>query len=157
MHNQTLYNLVLYYLATLGPIGRKLPAPGTAGSLVALIAGYCLLSLGWWVLATATILCCIIGVFAADIYSVKTGTHDAGAIIIDEVAGQWIVLLFIPIGFWSCLLAFVLFRLYDITKCWPVNKAEALSGGIGVMADDIVAGIMAGISALIIIYLAGNL
>ena len=136
---------LLGQLATLGPIGTKLPAPGTAGSVVAVIAGYFLLPMGWVPFLILTILINVIGVFAADIYSNATSTHDSGEIIIDEVAGQWVALLFIPHDILYLCAAFILFRLFDITKCWPVNWAERLPGGIGVMVDDLVAGLMAGI------------
>ena len=143
MSSQIAY--LLGQLATLGPIGTKLPAPGTAGSVVAVILGYFLLSMGWIPFLMLTILISVIGVFAADIYSNATSTHDSGEIIIDEVAGQWVALLFIPPDIFYFGAAFILFRLFDITKCWPVNWAERLPGGIGVMVDDLVAGLMAGI------------
>ena len=143
MNSQITY--LLGQLATLGPIGKKLPAPGTAGSVIAVIAGYFLLSMGWIPFLMLTISISVIGVFAADIYSNATSTHDSGEIIIDEVAGQWVALLFIPHDILYLSAAFILFRLFDITKCWPVNWAERLPGGIGVMVDDLVAGLMAGI------------
>ena len=141
-------NPLHYFLcqfATLGPIGKNLPAPGTAGSLVAIILGYYLLPIGWLPFLTLTVLVTVIGVFAADIYSKETNTHDSGKIIIDEVSGQWITLLFIPYENLYFIAAFLLFRLFDIIKYWPVSWAERLNGGIGVMADDLVAGLMAGI------------
>ena len=142
----------LAQLATLGPVGRSLRAPGTAGSLVALIGGFFLAKEGYFVLLAALLLVTIIGVFAADAYSGLTGKHDAGEVIIDEVAGQWLVLLWIPpkldTALWWYLAGFVLFRLFDILKPWPVSSAERLPGGIGVMADDLVAGTLAGIVLL---------
>lgn len=136
---------LLGQLATLGPIGKKLPAPGTAGSVFSVILGYLLLPMGWIPFVILTIFISFIGVFAADIYSKATSTHDSGEIIIDEVAGQWVALLFIPHDILYLIAAFILFRLFDITKCWPVNWAERLPGGIGVMVDDLLAGLMAGI------------
>jgi len=142
----------LAQLATLGPVGRSLRAPGTAGSLVALIGGFFLAKEGYFVLLAALLLVTIIGVFAADAYSGLTGKHDAGEVIIDEVAGQWLVLLCISpnldTALWWYLAGFVLFRLFDILKPWPVSSAERLPGGIGVMADDLVAGTLAGIVLL---------
>ena len=142
----------LAQLATLGPIGRYLPAPGTVGSVSALITGFFLANNGFIILFSALLLVTILGVFAADAYSQLTGTDDAGEVIIDEVAGQWLVLLFIPPNIDSTLLwyvaGFVLFRLFDILKPWPVSAAEGLPGGIGVMADDVVAGTLAGMALL---------
>ena len=141
----TTFTYIFSNLASLGPIGRKLPAPGTVGWLVALLSGYYLLPISWLLFLILTIAIFIIGIFAANIYSPITNTHDSGAIIIDEVVGQWVALLFIPNEILYFIAAFILFRLFDITKCWPVNWAEKLPGGIGVMIDDLVAGLMAGI------------
>jgi len=146
-------NAILSQLATLGPVGRIFPAPGTAGSLVAVLSGFFLAKGGFPVLLSAVILVTIAGVFAAEAYSELTGKHDAGEVVIDEVAGQWLVLLCIPPNLDTALYwyaaGFVLFRLFDIVKPWPVSPAERLPGGIGVMADDIVAGTLAGITILL--------
>ncbi len=145
-------SVFLAQLATLGPIGRYLPAPGTAGSISALITGFFLAKNGFIILLSTLLLVTILGVFAADAYSQLSGKDDAGEVIIDEVAGQWLVLLCIPPNLESALLwyvaGFVLFRLFDILKPWPVSAAEALPGGLGVMADDVVAGILAGMVLL---------
>lgn len=145
-------SVFLAHLATLGPIGRYLPAPGTAGSVLAVIAGFFLAKNGFIILFSALLLVTILGVFAADAYSRLTSKQDAGEVIIDEVAGQWLVLLCIPPTVNSVLLwygaGFILFRLFDILKPWPVSAAERLPGGIGVMADDIIAGTLAGMALL---------
>ena len=145
-------HVFLAQLATLGPIGRYLPAPGTAGTVTALIAGFFLAKNGFIILFSALLLVTILGVFAADSYSRLTKTDDAGEIVIDEVAGQWVVLLCIPPNIDFALLwygaGFILFRLFDILKPWPVSVAEKLPGGIGVMADDVVAGTLAGMALL---------
>ena len=131
-------------IATLGPIGR-LPAPGTAGSAIAVLSGLYLMSLGPFILILSWITCLIIGTFASAHYTDMTGRKDPSEVIIDEVAGQWVALLFIPHDILYLIAAFILFRLFDITKCWPVNWAERLPGGLGVMVDDLLAGLMAGI------------
>ena len=141
-------------IATLGPIGTSLPAPGTAGSLVALIAGYYILSAGFIWLALSTLAVLFIGVWASSQYEIETGKKDASEVVIDEVAGQWSVLLVAPLSVEAFLAAFVLFRAFDILKPFPVNKAEQINGGMGVMADDMVAGFLAGV-CLIILMLAG--
>jgi len=99
-------------------------------------------SYGAEILALATLLLTIIGILAADAYSQTTGRKDAPEIIIDEVAGQWIALIILPLDLWWFAAAFVLFRFFDITKIGPVAMAEQLSGGVGVMADDIIAGLL---------------
>lgn len=75
----------------------------------------------------------------------KVYGHDARAIVVDEVAGQALTLLFVPLT-WPWLIAgFGLFRLFDMVKPWPVNRLEAMPGGVGVMSDDLAAGVMAGV------------
>ena len=142
---------ILCFIATLGPIGF-LPAPGTAGSLAALIAGWFIASHSFAALALATLAALLVGVLASQIYSQMTNSKDASEVIIDEVAGQWAVLLTIPpmidgAIYWYGA-AFILFRFFDITKIGPVGMAERLEGGIGIMADDIVAGGLAGMCLL---------
>jgi phosphatidylglycerophosphatase A len=113
-------------------------APGTAGSLVALMIGAGLLA--WHPLALPL---AIIVSIVAGLVSIRPagGTEDPGWVVIDEFAGQWIALL--PLAHPSLLglaLAFVLFRLFDITKPGPIGWADGLHGPIGVMADDVIAG-----------------
>ena len=145
-------SVFLAQLATLGPIGRYVPAPGTAGSVLALIAGFFLAKNGFIILFSTLLVVTILGVLAADAYSQLTNTKDAGEVIIDEVAGQWLVLLCIPPNIDAALFwygaGFILFRLFDILKPWPVSAAERLPRGIGVMADDIAAGTLAGMVLL---------
>ena len=133
----------LAYLATLGPLGHLRPAPGTIGSAVGVVSGYMIASCGAGILAATTLLVTVIGILAADAYSQTTNREDAPEIIIDEVVGQWIALIILPLDFWWFAAAFVLFRFFDITKLGPVGMAEQLSGGVGVIADDIVAGLLA--------------
>ena len=135
-------------LATLGPVGRVFPAPGTAGSLAALIMGYGLLQLGWVVLLTAALLISVAGIWAANLYEIHSGKKDASEVVIDEVAGQWLTLLFVPASLPWALAAFLMFRLFDIFKPGPVAFAEQLPSGTGVMADDIVAASLAGMVLL---------
>ena len=135
--------LSLAYLATFGPIGHLRPAPGTIGSAVGVVSGYIIASYGAVLLAVLTLLVTVIGILAADAYSQVSGHKDAPEIIIDEVAGQWIALIILPLDIWWFAAAFVLFRFFDITKIGPIGMAEQLPGGVGVMADDIVAGLLA--------------
>lgn len=143
---------ILAFIATLGPVGH-LPAPGTAGSAVAVLLGLACIhafGLGGFVLVTAVI--SVIGLSAAGAHFRITGQKDAGAVIIDEVVGQWLAMMAIPLSpdfSTPYLLAvagtFVLFRLFDILKPGPIRIAENLPGAVGVMADDVLAGIAAGI------------
>ena len=132
----------LAQLATLGPIGKLRPAPGTWGSLAGVLSGVALIAIGPFLLEAAIIIISLLGISAANAYEATTGKKDASEVIIDEVAGQWIMLLVIPMEPLWILAAFVLFRFLDITKIGPIGMAEKWPGGVGVMADDIIAGVI---------------
>ena len=138
-------DILLCNLATLGPIGHVRSAPGTIGSLVALGTGYMIASFNVGVLVATVLAVAILGVFAAERYGQLTGKKDASEVIIDEVAGQWIPLIITPLEVGWYVAAFLLFRFFDISKIGPVAHAEKFTGGIGVMADDLVAGILAAV------------
>ena len=132
----------LAYIATLGPVGYLYPAPGTIGSLLAVLVGYVIASFGTSILITATIIVSVIGTAAADAHRQINDKSDAPEVIIDEVAGQWIALIILPLDPWWFAVSFFLFRFFDITKFGPIGMAERISGGIGVVADDIIAGLL---------------
>jgi phosphatidylglycerophosphatase A len=143
---------LLAQFATMGPVGN-LPAPGTMGSLLALIIGGGItITIGIGSLVVFIVAATILGFPAASAHHRLTGIKDSGSVIIDEVVGQWLVLLAIPIApaptssyVTMLVIAFVLFRFFDIFKMGPVKMAEDLPGAAGVMADDVVAGILAGL------------
>ena len=145
---------IWHQIATLGPIGHMRPAPGTLGSLVGIISGVAFMQISSYLLEFAILIVIFVGIKAADIYCRDMGKKDASEVIIDEVAGQWLPLLVIPTDqSWPAycawvLLAFVLFRFFDITKLGPIGMAERIAGGAGVIADDLVAGVFAGIVVL---------
>ena len=118
-------------------------APGTWGSLLGLALGAGLLAISPWVLAAATVALTVAGVTA--IRATVTGPHDdPGWGVIDEIAGQCCALLLLPRPTWPGLaLAFALFRLLDIAKPGPIGWADRKGGAWGIMADDIIAGIVA--------------
>ena len=133
-------------IATLGGAGRSPFAPGTVASLLALPCAWLLLRFtGQQGLAMATLAVTALGTWASDRYTRDINTPDPSECVIDEVAGQWLACLFAPAAFGPFLLAFALFRLFDIAKPWPVSAMERLSGGAGVMADDLLAGLFAGL------------
>lgn len=97
-------------------------------------------------LAVASLAVFAVGVWAADIYSRRMGVSDPGSIVIDEVAGQWLTLAFVPLDPILYIAGFFLFRFFDIWKPFPAGWADrSLKGGFGVMADDMVAGLYAGL------------
>lgn len=121
-------------------------APGTWGSLAALpcAAGLHLLA-GPWGLATATAVVTIAGVWASAHYAAALADGDPGTVVVDEVAGQWLALVPLPLDPLWYAVAFALFRLFDIAKPWPISWLErTLTGGVGIMADDLTAGLAAG-------------
>ena len=130
-------------LATVGPVGKMRPAPGTWGSVFGLITGFGLASLSARALEIGILLVIVFGTIAANHYQAKTGSKDASEVVIDEVAGQWIALLVIPLDWLWAIGAFVLFRFFDITKIGPIGMVEKWPGGAGVMADDVIAGVFA--------------
>ncbi|MCV6596370.1 MAG: phosphatidylglycerophosphatase A [Mangrovicoccus sp.] len=154
-------------IATFGGAGLLPRAPGTWGSLAALPFGYLLHGLGGFpLLAAATALALFIGWWAADAEETATGNHDAGEIVIDEVVGIWIALWPLSLGLghagidpwvfpWpGWVSAFVLFRLFDIWKPGPVGWADRRPGALGVMLDDVIAGILAAIGVGFAAYMA---
>lgn len=133
-------------LATLGPIGHFPKAPGTWGSLASVVAApWLFLALPIWgrIVALAAIL--VVGIWACSRAEAIMGKKDPGCVIIDELFGQWLALLFFgAMPIWYLVAGFALFRFFDILKPWPVKWAEnTFPGGLGVMLDDGVAGLYA--------------
>ncbi|MCL2768214.1 MAG: phosphatidylglycerophosphatase A [Synergistaceae bacterium] len=127
-------------ISTLFGIGRYSKIPGTLGSAAALIIVMIMYVAGFRLHWSAIIAVIIIGTWCSDRYSRKTGIKDPPEVVIDEVAGMWISIYLLPPNNW--IPAFVVFRIVDIVKPFPINKAEKLPGGIGIMADDIAGGII---------------
>jgi phosphatidylglycerophosphatase A len=106
-------------------------------------------------LSLAVIICLTAaGVWAATRAEQLLGRKDPGAVVVDEVAGQLITFLFIPLSlnlkWWLVLAGFLLFRIFDIWKPYPVRRLEALESGLGIMADDVLAGIYAAVCLLLL-------
>lgn len=133
------------WIATALGAGLSPRAPGTAGSLVALLPWWFLLRglpLGWYVVVL--VVGFALGVWACAVSDRRVGMHDQGALVWDEVIGMWITLLAAPAAWWWMLAGFALFRLFDIWKPWPVSWADRrVHGGLGVMLDDVLAGLYA--------------
>jgi phosphatidylglycerophosphatase A len=133
-------NALARFLATLGPIGYAPVAPATAGSAAVVLVGWFLpapaLPVALAFLAVGTAL----AVWIAGTAERSLG-HDAHPIVIDEVIGQSIALLLAPHVVWVYLAAFLLFRLFDIWKPLGAREIQRLPGGLGVVADDVIAGL----------------
>ena len=134
-------------VATCGGVGLVRWAPGTAASALALPAAWLLRSYAGTIgLAAATLVLLAIGIWAAGACERRTGRRDSPAIVVDEVAGQWIALLLVPADPAAYGIGFVLFRLFDVLKPWPIVLVDRhVKGGLGVMLDDVVAGIFAAV------------
>jgi len=117
-------------------------ASGTAGSAVALL-GLWLIPFTTRSLIAATIVVVAVGVWASGRVERLVGRKDPGVIVIDEVAGMMVSVLFLPRTWPVLLAAFFLFRLFDVWKPFPARQSQTITGGVGVMIDDLIAGIYA--------------
>jgi phosphatidylglycerophosphatase A len=141
-------------------VGLGKPGPGTWGSIVAILLW---VDYGWALhprphtmlltLLAGIVLSVALGVPAATIAARESGRDDPGFVVIDEVAGQWIALLFCPLDWYHPLIALILFRLFDITKPFPARQLENLPEGWGIVFDDVAAGLYAlGVASLLRIW-----
>ena len=133
---------IWWWIATWFGCGLSPIVSGTVGSLGALPFAYIIqLYFGSAMLFSASILIFIIGTWASNAYLRHTGRDDdPSEIVVDEVAGQWLLLSFLPFTWHAYLVGFILFRAFDIVKPWPVCVADRnIKGGFGVMFDDILA------------------
>jgi phosphatidylglycerophosphatase A len=131
--------------------------PGTWASLVALPCAWAVCGLcGKVGLAAATFIVVAAGCWAAAEMAKASATKDPGAIVIDEVAGQWLVLLAAALDPLSYALAFLLFRIFDIWKPWPVSWVDRrLTGGLGIMLDDLLAAVYAVLALSVLLAVGG--
>lgn len=134
--------------------GLSPKAPGTCGSFLAMFFCMALLMAPWYVTPLVAIVVFFIGVKACNEAEKAMGTHDHGGLVIDEFVGMFISIIAFPQGAWYlAILAFALFRFFDILKPFPVSYADRnIKGGLGVMVDDVLAGIYALLAGHIIIY-----
>ncbi len=127
-------------------------APGTWASLIALPIGWAIASVaGGLGLMLAALAVFASGVWAAEVVIRRDGVDDPREVVIDEVAGQWLALLSVPNEPLYVIAAFVLFRVFDVLKPWPVSWADRnLTGGFGAMFDDMIAGTLALIAVTVL-------
>lgn len=136
-----LKKIAIFFGAGLAP-----KAPGTVGTLAALPLVWALSQAGQLVYMAATLLLLPLGVIAAEVYEREKGGHDHKEIVIDEVVGILIAMTWVPITWQSLLIGFLIFRVLDIAKPFPIGYIDKkIQGGLGVMADDVAAGIIANI------------
>lgn len=130
---------IMQTLATGFGIGCSPLIPGTAASLMALLLYY-LLPLGDLLWSVVILLTVIAGI-PVGTYMERTHGKDPGIVVIDEFAGQWLACLFLPHGVGILIPVFVFFRIFDILKPFPADLAQRLHGGLGIMADDLIAAV----------------
>lgn len=129
-------------LAAWGPCGFAPIAPGTAGTLGAVPLAWALSRLGGPVHLAAAAVLLALGVVAANRAARYWGVADASPIVVDEVVGYLLTMAFVPFGWRTALAGFVLFRILDMAKPWPISALDRIKSGLGVMLDDVAAGVL---------------
>ncbi|WRE79134.1 phosphatidylglycerophosphatase A [Helicobacter pylori] len=136
--------------------GYSKKAPGTIGSLVALLLGLPVLIFSANTLFLGAIFVGLIAITQIDKEEEETKRHDSSYIVIDELVGMWLAMAVSGLSLAGVVLSFIFFRIYDITKPSLIGKIDKeVKGGLGVVADDALAGVLAGLSALLVIHILG--
>ncbi|MFP6351149.1 phosphatidylglycerophosphatase A [Helicobacter pylori] len=136
--------------------GYSKKAPGTIGSLVALLLGLPILIFSANTLFLGAIFIGLIAITQIDKEEEETKRHDSSYIVIDELVGMWLAMAISGLSLAGVVLSFIFFRIYDITKPSLIGKIDKeVKGGLGVVADDALAGILAGLSVLLVINVLG--
>ncbi|GAA9841167.1 phosphatidylglycerophosphatase A family protein [Helicobacter pylori] len=136
--------------------GYSKKAPGTIGSLVALLLGLPVLIFSANTLFLGAVLIGLIAIAQIDKEEEESKIHDSSYIVIDELVGMWLAMAISGLSLAGVVLSFIFFRIYDITKPSLIGKIDKeVKGGLGVVADDALAGVLAGLSALLVINILG--
>ena len=136
--------------------GLSPKAPGSVGTIVAVLIYLVLPSMPPIIYAGLVLLSFVFGIWICGKTAEDLGVHDHGGIVWDEFVGYWVTMFMAPSGLFWVLLGFVLFRLLDIFKPWPIKWADKeLAGGLGIMLDDVLAGIMAALGMQAVVVLIG--
>ena len=126
-------------------------APGTVGSVLGVLLAWLTLDLGLMTQIACAVAISVAGIWICGESARRLGIHDHGGIVWDEIAGMYVVLIVAPTTVWAWILAFGLFRAFDIVKPWPIRDLDhRLHGGVGIMLDDLVAALYA---ALLLVFL----
>ena len=139
-------------LATALGAGYAPVAPGTWGSAVGLLLWFALPSTPW-IQALVIVAVVAAGVWSGGVAERHFGRSDPGQVVIDEVAGMLVTLFLNPVGWRGAIAGFLLFRAADVLKPFPARRLERLHGGLGIMADDVMAGIYANLALRVILAL----
>jgi phosphatidylglycerophosphatase A len=116
-------------------------APGTVGTLLGIPLVHMLAGSPLWLYLLVTVVLVVAGIWISDKTSKDIGVHDHSGIVIDEVAGYLVTMIAIPVNPWTLVSGFLVFRVFDIVKPWPIGTVDRrLKGGPGIMVDDLLAG-----------------
>lgn len=147
-------NRLAVFIATFAYVGYFPIAPGTAGSAAALLLFAFIRWIGVpWIELAVIVAVFAVGVWAAHGTEIAAGRKDPGIVVIDEVLGMLITLALVPASIGAIVAGFLLFRLFDVVKPPPAAQLEHLHGGLGIMADDAVAGIYAHLALRLCLWL----
>ncbi|MBF0545490.1 MAG: phosphatidylglycerophosphatase A [Candidatus Riflebacteria bacterium] len=150
--NSTASHKVIYLLASGFGIGFLPYIPATFGSLWGLLAYYCTYTFPWYSQIFLFLLFMILAIGLAEKAQQFSRVEDPSFVIVDEIVGMWATLLFLwKFNALVLILGFILFRLYDILKFFPINLFEGYSGGLGIVLDDLAAGMLANITLRVIL------
>jgi phosphatidylglycerophosphatase A len=142
----------ILFLAQGAYAGRSPIAPGTAGTLVGVLLYLGMRDLSPVLYGMLIVLFCFLGTFSAGRAEEMLGSKDNPSIVIDEIAGYLIAMFMVPPSWVAVAAAFFVFRFFDIVKPWPLHRLQDLPGGLGVMLDDIGAGIYTNIAFQIAVH-----
>ncbi len=147
-------NIFYEIISTFGYVGYCPVASGTAATAAGLVLIYfCHTSSMFYVILILAFL--VLGIIASDYLEKRSGQKDPGIVVIDEVVGIMIAMIGIPFTWKTALCGFFLFRALDMFKIYPINKFENLPGGMGIMMDDVMAGLYTNLILIIAVHWAG--
>ena len=140
-----MFNPVLFLAFGFGS-GLAKKMPGTMGTLAAIPVYLAFMQVDFWVYSALTIIVTVTGIWICEDAAKRLGEHDYGGIVWDEIAGFLITLWWVPFSWNAVLFGFILFRIFDIVKPWPIKWIDQkVDGGLGIMLDDVLAGILAAV------------
>jgi phosphatidylglycerophosphatase A len=127
--------------------------PGTAGTLLAIPIYWLLIQLALPIYLLLVLIALLAGIWICDVASQRLGVHDHSGIVWDEIVGLWITMIAVPVTIPLVVLGFVLFRVFDIVKPWPISWLDKhVSGGFGIMIDDVLAAVFANLCLQALLY-----
>lgn len=139
-------------IATVGGCGYFPFAPGTVGSAAGIVLYLATRHLDASLHVAIFAVVFVVGTWASGVAARHFKRDDPGHVVIDEVAGQLVTLMLLDVGYTGAIIGFFVFRVMDIIKPWPANRLEALHGGLGVMADDVMAGVYGWVLMAVLVY-----